>query len=639
MILRSAPVASSPLIPEQDSPVYSWSDGSGNQTLDVTASGTYSVLVTDGVGCTAIDTINVVVHAPVLVDLGADSTFCGGTPVNMDAGSGFAGYLWNDGSQNQTLMVTTGGIYSVIVTDNNGCTGVDSIALTATPLVSLGPDQVWCVGVISTLDAGPGFASYLWSDGSSAQTIDVSTTGIVTVTVTDGSGCINSDVISVTFNTVPVYDLGPDFDICDGQIALLDPGPGYMSYLWSDGSTNQVLGVTVAGTYWVLVSSAPNCEASDTITISVLPSPVMSLGTDTTLCEGATLTLDAGAGFNGYLWSDGSANQTLDVTTSDIYIATVTGSNGCETTDSIIVSFDAIPIVDLGLDQEFCSGNFATLDAGPGPYLYLWNDGSTSQTYTASATGTYTVTVSTPAGCSAQDDVSINVFDNPIVNLGTDTVVCDGNPVTLDAGNSGSFYLWSNGDTTQTTIVTVTDLYLVTVTDGNGCQGMDDIQVDFSPAVPTPTITQNVNTLESSSPTGNQWYSNPGGLIPGATGQTYAPGANGTFYVIVTDINGCTSLPSADYIFLFDALPGEASVQLSLVPNPANNLVTITTEGLPVGSYKIEMIDIIGKTVMTQENIATGKYQLNVAAYPEGIYFIRVSAGAYQSMKRLVINR
>jgi hypothetical protein len=437
-----------------------------------------------------------------------------------------------------------------------------------------------------------------------------------------------------------VFDLGPDFDICDGQTALLDPGPGYMSYLWSDGSTNQVLGATTAGTYWVLVSSAPNCEASDTITISVLPAPVMTLGNDTTLCDGSVLTLDAGAGFSGYLWSDGSTNQTLTVTTSDIYIATVTGANGCETTDSIIVFFETIPFVDLGPDQAFCSGNFATLDAGAGPYTYLWNDGSTSQTYTASASGTYTVTVSSPAGCSAQDDVNINVFNNPIVSLGPDLMECDGISVILDAGNPGSTYQWNTGNVTQVIAVSVAGTYTVTVTDANGCQGIDDVNIGFYPAVPTPVITQNGNTLESSSASGNQWYSNPGGvIIPGATGQTYSPGANGTFYVIVTDANGCESQPSADFIFVFDALPGEATVQLSLAPNPASNMVTVTAEGIPVGSYRIEMIDIIGKTVFTQENIPTGKYQLSVSGYPEGIYFIKVSSGSYQSMKRLVINR
>src|SRR4030095_3173899 len=126
-------------------------------------------------------------------------------------------------------------------------------------------------------------------------------------------------------------------------------------------STNQTLEVSTAGTYWVLVSSAPNCDASDTISISVVPSPSLNLGNDTTLCDGTSLLLDAGTGFSAYLWSDGSTNQTLLVSTSDLYIATITGGNGCERTDSIIVTFEQPPIVDLGPDQTVCSGNLVIL--------------------------------------------------------------------------------------------------------------------------------------------------------------------------------------------------------------------------------------------------------------------------------------
>ncbi len=618
---------------------YLWSDGTSNQTLDVTLSGTYAATVTDLFSCTASDSVVVNVNSLPIIDLGADTTICGGNTVILDPGASFIGYQWSDGSQNPTLSVSTDGIFSVIVTDINGCTGTDSITLIATPVVDLGPDFALCTGLSATLDAGTSGSIYQWNDGSITQTITVSVSGTYTVTVTDNLGCFNQDEVEVSFNPVPVIELGPDFDICDGEIGILNPGGGYPSYLWNDNSTDSVLLVTAAGTYSVIVSSAPNCFATDSITITILPSPVSNLAADTLACDGTTITLDAGAGFDTYEWSTGSTDQTLDVTVSGTYAVTITNSIGCESLDSIVVTFEGPAFLELGPDQTICDGTATVLDAGAGMASYLWNDGSDSQMLLVFANGTYSVTITSFAGCISQDSVSVSVLNSPVVSLGTDTTLCAGDSIVLDAGAGFNAYTWSDGTFAQTITVTNPGLYTIVVTDGNNCNGTDDIEVLFYAPVPVPVITQNLNTLQSSAATGNQWYSVPGGLIPGETNQTFNPAQDGTYYVIVTDSNGCVSPQSADFIFVLDGLNSVGDFQFSMMPNPATDFVSITTTALAGTSLSLQVSDILGKIVYQNENVPSGTYKLDVTTFVDGIYIIKMNANGYQVTRRLVVNR
>ena len=191
---------------------YVWDDASMMQTrMTVSTVGAvdYSVVVTDANGCTGNDTIQVTGLAPVMVDLGADTSLCYGVDLTLDAGT-FSSYLWNDASTMQTLMVSGSKLgattYSVGVVDMNGCLGSDNIVVIGYPevIVNLGADtNIWDPSVtVYTLDAGTGFSTYAWSDGTTTtQTFDV-TPGAdsnVSVTVTDANGCTGSDTVIVDF--------------------------------------------------------------------------------------------------------------------------------------------------------------------------------------------------------------------------------------------------------------------------------------------------------------------------------------------------------------------------------------------------------------------------------------------------------
>ena len=143
--------------------------------------------------------IKIKVNPLPLIDLGNDTSICSGDSITFDAGSDFANYLWQDQSTDKNLCAKTSGIYWLRATDNNGCSRIDSVALTVNPLpyINLGDEDYYCSGTAVNLDAGPGFESYKWQDGSSGRFYTAVDKGIYWVEVTDEDGCKNSDSASL----------------------------------------------------------------------------------------------------------------------------------------------------------------------------------------------------------------------------------------------------------------------------------------------------------------------------------------------------------------------------------------------------------------------------------------------------------
>lgn len=620
---------------------YLWSTGETTQDISVVTGGTYTVEVIDADGCEATDSITVSYYSEIITSLPDTVSACIGTTVTLDPGQTFVSYLWSDLSTAATLDVTASGNYTVTVTDSNGCSAsATSIVGFDTPaVVTLGNDTTICGGFSLLLDAGSGYTSYLWSNAQTTQSVSITTAGTYWVEVTLApSACPGRDTIVVT--TDPAITLGNDITICQGDTSILDPVVTYTTYLWSTGTTSPTLPVTMAGTYTLTVTDINGCINSDEINVTVNPSPVVDLGSDIDLCDGESVTLDAGSGFFDYLWSNGSANQTINVSQQGTYTVTVTDLLGCSAFDEINITVNPLPVVNLGPDFNLCPGTGTVLDGGPGMSSYLWSDGSTGQLLLISTDGTYTITVTDSVGCINTDTITVGMWIAPVVTLLADTTLCDGETLVIDAGPGFAGYAWNTGETTQSISVTQANLYTVTVTDANGCTGWDDVQVDFYAPVAVPTITQNLNTLVSSAATGNQWYSVPGGLIPGATGNTYEPGQNGTYYVIVTDSNGCQSAPSPDYIFVFDGIAENPGLSFALYPNPTSEVVTIAIPaGIISGEWHVELFDLNGKVVLHSGNISGDRFRLNAGGMGQGVYYLRVISSNGTGVKKLIISR
>jgi hypothetical protein len=240
----------------------------GNHTATLTnlnGTGTLSITVTGNCGITH-DTLHVASVAPQQVSLGNDSLVCG--DLYLMPQPSFPHYLWSTGSIATSIMAASPGTYWVETKDANGCTDRDTIVLSGIPItpVQLGADTALCSGNTLLLDAGQGYDSYSWQNGSTAQTFSVTSPGTYWVTVTDSCGA-DTDSLTVTLGTVN-FNLTHNgaSTVCKSALPFTLSAPaGYQAYLWQNGSTNASITITTVGTYYVSVTDANGCKGSDTL--------------------------------------------------------------------------------------------------------------------------------------------------------------------------------------------------------------------------------------------------------------------------------------------------------------------------------------------------------------------------------------
>ena len=200
-----------------DQPVtatYAWSPSTGlssatvaSPTITAPASTTYT-LTSAYLGCTSMDVVHLEIKPTPRPNLGSDSMVCA-VPLTLSPHITGSSYLWNTGFVSQNISISGPGKYWVRVTGSNGCAGADTVIITqgVSPVVTLGPDTGYCQGSSMVLYAGNPGSSYLWSTGSTASSITVSSPGTYSVTVTHPSSCKNSDVVNIVSKPLPTVGL------------------------------------------------------------------------------------------------------------------------------------------------------------------------------------------------------------------------------------------------------------------------------------------------------------------------------------------------------------------------------------------------------------------------------------------------
>lgn len=493
---------------------YNWVTAETSQAITVDTAGTYFVEVTDANGCLAHDTIIVAVLDIGNLDLGNDTLVCGDFQLNLDAQLSGGTYLWSTNETTQLIEATSAGVYSVIV-DLGGCQTSGQIEITqqVNPVVDLGSDQTVCQGTTVTLDAGNVGLNYLWSTGEVSQIIDVTNTDTLIALVTDANGCSGTDSVIVTVNPLPVVSLGNDTTICQGQVVTLNAQNAGFSYDWSNMESSQSIVVDQSGIYSVRVY-ATGCEATDEIDVTVQGSLNVDLGSDQAVCFGNTVMLDAGASGVNYLWSTGETSQTINISNSDTISVVVTDALGCQGSDTAIINVNPLPNVDLGQDLTICEGDTVILDAQNIGFNFDWNTSEVAQAIMVTQAGAYSVRVY-GVGCEDTDDVVVSVQASPIVDLGDDISICEGEEVTLDAGNSLLSHIWSSGQNIQSITVDESGEFVATVTDVSGCLGRDTISVVVN-SLPVVSITTGQSNICENENEVNFNVSPSGGTLTGS---------------------------------------------------------------------------------------------------------------------------
>src|SRR5688572_1077376 len=319
---------------------YSWSPiGGTQQTGTGLVAGTYIVLVTDSNNCVDSATVTIPAVIPLSLTTGATPVLCGipnsGTAsVIATGGSGVYTYMWSDGSTTSTASNLPGGVYTVTVTDSQGCTSTATSTVNVLPEVfaSAGTGQTVCSGQpANLLGAGSGGTmpfQYSWSNGSTTGVITVNpvTTTTYILTVTDANNCTDTDSVVITVQDYPVVIMSPDATICFGSGTTISASGG-SNYTWSPGTGLSNPGIdepfanpTVTTTYFVNVSNGL-CAITDSVTVTVAPQVTASFNPDTIAGE-APLTVTFNNNSSGgltYSWNFGDGNSSTDESPSNTY--------------------------------------------------------------------------------------------------------------------------------------------------------------------------------------------------------------------------------------------------------------------------------------------------------------------------------
>ncbi|MGB3077156.1 MAG: PKD domain-containing protein, partial [Chitinophagales bacterium] len=421
--------------------------------------------------CISSPTVSVTPSTPQQICTGS-SILLSAVPNNL------VSYTWIRGAvtvgSGPTYSTSEPGFYKVIGYDANGCPGqsayvqVDTTSansVTITPLSA----TTFCAGANVTLVASGGFSQYVWSNGATSQSINVTATGTFTVSGTSGAGCsATSQPLTVTVNpnpAIPTINITGSTAFCMGGSVLLTSSAAN-SYLWNDGgSTTQSINATSTGAYFVTVSNIYGCQATNTTPVIVdVHNPTISVypAGPLTVCNynQASLAVYATGTNLSFQWMEsgndinGATNASFNTSIAGNYSCRVTDGLGCTATSNVVaVTFVAPPVVTItpSGSTSICSTGSVDLTASPSGLNYYWSNGATSQTITATLQGSYNVNVTDANGCFASGTpVSVTV-SSPLNGFVADSIerFLPGNgTVQFTSSTNGTItaYNWKFGD-------------------------------------------------------------------------------------------------------------------------------------------------------------------------------------------------
>src|SRR5690554_822582 len=396
-------------------------------------------------------------------------------------------------STGEVLNPTLGTTYAIEYTTPTGAcqsSTVQNITVYTAPTVSLSATvPTICMNESTDLQATGNATNYTWNNGlnnGTTHSVSPSTTTTYTVTGTDANGCTNSASQTINVNSLPIVDAGADQTVCENETVNMT-ATGAVSYVWDNGLGNgatQSFSATITETYTVTGTDANNCENSDQITITVNALPVVDAGQDVSICNGDQITLTAN-GANTYNWDNGlgaGAAHNVSPTITTTYTVTGTGLNACENTDQITVTVTNIPTVNAGVDQTVCENSEVTLTATSSTgSTVTWDNGIVDGTpFTVTTSTTYTATADLN-GCTATDQVVINVNPLPSVSAGNNQTACTNHdPIALTGSPAGGIFSGtgvSNNEFDPATAGIGTHTLTYAYTDGNGCENTASITI------------------------------------------------------------------------------------------------------------------------------------------------------------------
>jgi trimeric autotransporter adhesin len=447
---------------------------------------TFTVTGTNAAGCAATDAIQVTINALPTVLAGNDTTVCAGIPVTF-SGSGASTYTWAGPipiSNGVAFSNAPAGVHTFIVTGTNalGCVDTDTVVLTVnpSPIVSAGVDQAICVGSSVTL-TGTGASTYSWTGPVPVTNAAAFTppAGIHTFIVTGSAlGCTDTDTVVVTVNQTTVL-AGIDQTVCAGTSTTFN-ATGATTYAWAGPIpvTNGVAFTAPAGIHtFIVTGTTAGCTDTDTLVLTVNTLPTIAGGANQTVCSGVATTLTA-TGAPTITWAGPIPVTNAVAFTAPVgvhtFIATGINAAGCSSTDTVVITVNALPTMLAGPDQSACAGSPVTLTATGAPTI-TWAGpiAITNGVAFVAPVGvhTFTATGTNAAGCTATDAVTVTINAAPVA-------VATVSGIVVTSTTAGVTYQWINcpantvvaGATSASYTATVNGNYAVVTTNPSGCK-------------------------------------------------------------------------------------------------------------------------------------------------------------------------
>ena len=529
-----------------------------------------------------------------LISPGGPITSCQGNSVVLSS-SYSTNNNWSTGANSSNISISSSGSYystyvDLVCYSSSLPVIVNFNPNPSVPLISVTGSLSYCLGnsVSNTLTSNSA-QSYLWSDGSTTQGINVTSAGTYSVTIYDANGCSsNSTPVNIVVNPLPIASAANGGPYCVGNtISLSATGGG--TYLWSGpgGFTSTAQNpirtnstVAMSGIYTVTVT-INGCSSTATTNVLINanpPAPTINNSGPATFCQGQSTTLTSSSA-SGNTWSTGATSQSITVTSSGSYSVIFTNTNGCFSSSSvypiIVQPNSAVPTITPDGPLTFCEGNSVVLTSNfPDNDLHynVWYNGNTvipdigdNSYVTITTSGTYYVKHEyTPIGinyCPSNSvPITVTVLPRPstpsITPIGPLTI-CQGNSVILNS-SSATNNIWSNGSNAQAITVFTPGSYSVQVTDGV-CTSLISNNVTISTVAPpvNPLITVN-GSLTLCKGEMVQLISNQSSNVLWSNGET------------------------TNYVDIYDAGSYSFSVSNGVCPTLTSNVVSVAVNNLQV---------------------------------------------------------
>jgi PKD repeat protein len=390
----------------------------------------------------------------------------------------------------------------------------------------------------------------------------------------------------------------------------------------------------------IAIDTTKSVTDSLTLSIFVVHSPAIHLGSDTAVCP-TGITLDATNPSSTYLWSNSLTTSSIHVNSQGNYSVLVTNQYGCIARDTIHININPIPNVHLGNDTAVCPTGITLVATNPSS-TYLWSNSLTTSSIHVNSQGNYSVKVTNQYGCIARDTIHININPVPNVHLGNDTAVCP-TGITLDATYPNSTYLWSNSLTTSSIHVNSQGNYSVKVTNQYGCFARDTIHVNINPAPvvnlgkDTTICTYNSIVLDAGS--GFSYYA----WNTGQSTEKITVNTTGYYAVEVLNSYGCSGIDTIHV--LTDPCTGIKDISengfVLVYPNPNSGNYFIKALSDFNEPAEMEITDLTGRLLLHKENIFLIKDEvipIDNESYNDGTYLLYITSKSTRFIQKIVIN-